>query len=74
MVLESRHLFGLFVLLAVLFGVVFTLGYLLGHGQGEWPAQKAAIVGDDDAGIAVVEARLRIGQAGFEVIRHRLAG
>ncbi len=32
-VLESRHLVGLFVLLVVIFGVVFTLGYLLGRGQ-----------------------------------------
>ncbi|HEX4643898.1 MAG TPA: SPOR domain-containing protein [Candidatus Acidoferrales bacterium] len=32
-ILESRHLVGLFVLLVVIFGVVFTLGYLLGRGQ-----------------------------------------
>lgn len=32
-VLESRHLVGLFVLLVVIFGVVFTLGYLLGRSQ-----------------------------------------
>jgi cell division septation protein DedD len=32
-VLESRHLVGLFMLLVVIFGVVFTLGYLLGRGQ-----------------------------------------
>jgi cell division septation protein DedD len=32
-VLESRHLVGLFLLLVVIFGVVFTLGYLLGRGQ-----------------------------------------
>ena len=30
-VLESKHLVGLFVLLVVIFGVVFTLGYLLGR-------------------------------------------
>jgi DedD protein len=47
MVLESRHLFGLFVLLAVLFGVVFTLGYLLGKGQGDSQAHVAAIRADD---------------------------
>lgn len=34
-VLESRHLVGLFLLLVVIFGVVFTLGYLMGHSQGE---------------------------------------
>jgi DedD protein len=32
-VLESRHLVGLFLLLVVIFGVVFTLGYLLGRSQ-----------------------------------------
>lgn len=32
-VLESRHLVGLFLLLCVIFGVVFTLGYLLGRSQ-----------------------------------------
>ncbi|MBI3670530.1 MAG: SPOR domain-containing protein [Acidobacteria bacterium] len=33
MVLESRHLIGVFLLMVVIFGVVFTLGYLLGRGQ-----------------------------------------
>jgi DedD protein len=47
MVLEGRHLFGLFILLAVLFGVVFTLGYLLGKGQGDSQAHVAAIRADD---------------------------
>ena len=32
-VLESKHLVGLFALLVVIFGVVFTLGYLLGRSQ-----------------------------------------
>jgi cell division septation protein DedD len=32
-VLESRHLVGLFMLLVVIFGVVFTLGYLIGRSQ-----------------------------------------
>jgi hypothetical protein len=32
-VLESRHLVGLFLLLVVIFGVVFTLGYFMGRGQ-----------------------------------------
>jgi len=50
MVLESRHLFGLFVLLAVLFGVVFTLGYLLGHGQGDTQGRLAAVHTDDNGG------------------------
>jgi DedD protein len=34
-VLESRHLIGLFLLLVVIFGVVFTLGYLMGRSQGD---------------------------------------
>jgi len=32
-VLGGRHVFGIFVLLVVLFGLVFTLGYLLGRSQ-----------------------------------------
>ena len=32
-VLGGRHLFGIFVLLVVIFGMVFTLGYLLGRNQ-----------------------------------------
>ena len=52
MVLESRHLFGLFILLAVLFGVVFTLGYLLGRGQGDSQAHIAAIRAEDSANAA----------------------
>ncbi len=32
-ILESRHLVGLFLLLVVIFGVVFTLGYSLGRSQ-----------------------------------------
>ena len=35
MVLGSRHLAGIFVVLVVLFGVVFTLGYVLGRNHGE---------------------------------------
>jgi DedD protein len=42
-VLESRHLVGLFLLLVVIFGVVFTLGYLLGRGQ--YDSQLRAAVG-----------------------------
>jgi DedD protein len=34
-VLESRHLVGLFLLLVVIFGVVFTLGYLMGRSQAD---------------------------------------
>jgi DedD protein len=42
-VLESKHLVGLFLLLVVIFGVVFTLGYLLGRGQ--YDAKLRAAVG-----------------------------
>jgi DedD protein len=38
-VLESRHLVGLFLLLVVIFGVVFTLGYLMGRSQGDNKSQ-----------------------------------
>ena len=33
MVLESRHLIGIFLLMVVISGVVFTLGYILGRSQ-----------------------------------------
>jgi cell division septation protein DedD len=42
-VLESRHLVGLFMLLVVIFGVVFTLGYLMGRSQ--YDAGLRAVVG-----------------------------
>jgi DedD protein len=42
-VLESRHLVGLFLLLVVIFGVVFTLGYLMGRSQ--FDAKVRAAVG-----------------------------
>jgi DedD protein len=42
-ILESRHLVGLFLLLVVIFGVVFTLGYLLGRSQ--YDSQLRAAVG-----------------------------
>lgn len=40
--LESRHLVGLFFLLVVIFGVVFTLGYLLGRSQYDSALRAAA--------------------------------
>jgi DedD protein len=40
-VLESRHLVGLFLLLVVIFGVVFTLGYLLGRSQYDTQVRAA---------------------------------
>jgi cell division septation protein DedD len=53
-VLESRHLVGLFMLLVVIFGVVFTLGYLLGRSQYD-SGLRAAIgktVEDDPPALA----------------------
>jgi cell division protein FtsN len=53
-VLESRHLVGLFMLLVVIFGVVFTLGYLLGRSQYD-SGLRAAIgktVEDDPPAVA----------------------
>lgn len=41
-VLESRHLVGLFMLLVFIFGVVFTLGYLLGRSQYDTKVRAAA--------------------------------
>ncbi len=41
LVLESRHLVGLFFLLVVIFGVVFTLGYLLGRNQYDTKLRSA---------------------------------
>jgi len=46
MVLGGRHLVGIFALLVVIMGVVFTLGYLLGRGQYDAqlsPSVEAAI-------------------------------
>jgi DedD protein len=49
-VLESRHLVGLFLLLVVIFGVVFTLGYLMGRSQYDSSVRAAVGVppGVDD--------------------------
>lgn len=54
-VLESRHLVGLFFLLVIIFGVVFTLGYLMGRSQ--YDSKVRAAVGpppgfDADAPVA----------------------
>jgi len=48
-VLESRHLIGLFLLLVVIFGVVFTLGYLLGRSQFDTKLSAAVVKTVDDA-------------------------
>src|ERR1700722_19210428 len=49
-VLESKHLVGLFVLLVVIFGVVFTLGYLLGRSQ--YDSKLRAAVGPPPGAMA----------------------
>jgi len=45
-VLGGRHLAGMFVVLVVLFGVVFTLGYVLGRNHSETPPVLAAAKAD----------------------------
>jgi len=42
MVLESRHLIGIFLLMVVISGVVFTLGYVLGRSQYYTQVRAAA--------------------------------
>jgi DedD protein len=64
-ILESKHLVGLFVLLVVIFGVVFTLGYLLGRGQ--YDSRLRAVVGApagfDDTTAAAPVAKSKSGPA-----------
>jgi DedD protein len=47
-ILESRHLVGLFFLLVVIFGVVFTLGYLMGRSQYDTKVRAAGPVSGFD--------------------------
>ena len=57
--LESRHLVGLFVLMVVIFGVVFVLGYELGRNQyGEQvrAATETPVAGAPDPATEVVRA------------------
>lgn len=46
-VLESRHLMGLFVLMVVIFGVVFVLGYELGRNQNSSKVRAADVQSGD---------------------------
>src|SRR5579862_3700521 len=48
-VLESRHLMGLFVLMVVIFGVVFVLGYELGRNQSGNSVRAADVQPGDSA-------------------------
>ena len=43
LVLESRHLIGLFLLMVVISGVVFTLGYLMGRSQADAQFRAATL-------------------------------
>src|SRR5580693_8784140 len=54
-VLESRHLVGLFLLLVVIFGVVFTLGYLMGRSQFDSKV-RAAVAPPPDFGAPAAPA------------------
>jgi DedD protein len=54
-VLESRHLVGLFLLLVVIFGVVFTLGYLMGRSQFDSKV-RAAVGPPPDSGAPAAPA------------------
>src|SRR5437879_13067565 len=40
-VLESRHVIGLFMLMLMFSGVFFTLGYVMGRNQIDWPVRAA---------------------------------
>ena len=48
MVLGGRHLLGIFALLVVMLGIVFTLGYLLGRSQYEDQARAAVAASDPE--------------------------
>jgi cell division septation protein DedD len=54
MVLGGRHLVGIFLVMVVLFGVIFTLGYLLGRSQYDSQLQAAAstLPGKPDTNVA----------------------
>jgi cell division septation protein DedD len=48
MVLGGRHLVGIFALLVVVLGIVFTLGYLLGRSQFEGQPSAAVVSNDSE--------------------------
>jgi cell division protein FtsN len=51
-VLEGRHLVGLFLLLVVIFGVVFTLGYMLGRSRYDARLRAAILKSSEPAATA----------------------
>ncbi len=56
MMLESRHLMGLFLGVVVVCGVFFTLGYVMGRTQGDATVRAANIAGPVGAGLATPAA------------------
>lgn len=52
-VLESRHLVGLFVLMVAIFGVVFLLGYELGRNQYGDQVRASNVAPDDNSAASV---------------------
>jgi DedD protein len=68
-VLESRHLVGLFVLMVAIFGVVFLLGYELGRNQyGDQVRASNVSSEDNSAASAKVNARVGASQPGAQPI------
>jgi cell division septation protein DedD len=65
-VLESRHLVGLFMLLVVIFGVVFTLGYLLGRSQYDAKLRPSAVTSAEDDSPPVVPVAKSKGKSGSD--------
>lgn len=58
-ILESRHLVGLFLLLVFIFGVVFTLGYLLGRSQYDSRLRAAVGVPPGSDGVTAPAAKTK---------------
>jgi cell division septation protein DedD len=55
-ILESRHLVGLFLMMVVIFGVVFVLGYELGRNQVSGQARASDAQTEEHAGASGVPA------------------
>jgi hypothetical protein len=62
-VLESRHLVGLFVLMVAIFGVVFLLGYELGRNQYGDQVRAANATPDDNSGAAAIKPNAKVSLA-----------
>lgn len=68
LVLESKHLAGLFLLLVVIFGVVFTLGYLLGRSQYDPKLRAAASSPDAGSAAAASASKTKDNSAAGEIL------